>query len=77
MDPNLAAEKLSEIPKWLTSRFGNVENYIKNTLSEEERAWLKLRNPIGIAEHLLNKYLTVSLLFVRAPREIDLFFLFR
>lgn len=61
MDPVALVSALEKNDRWVHSRFGNVENYIKKTLSEEERAWLKLRNPIGIAEHLLLKYLTVRM----------------
>lgn len=63
LSPEELSNKLSKKENWTSSQFDNVESYIKKTLSEEERAWLKLRNPIGIADHLLQKYLTVNSCF--------------
>ena len=37
---------------WDESRFGNLQNYIFDTLDEEGRIRLKLLSPLGIAEHL-------------------------
>ncbi len=42
---------------WALSRFGALERYILETLDEEGRIRLKLLNPLGIAEHLADRYL--------------------
>jgi small GTP-binding protein len=41
---------------WGRSRFDALENYILETLDEEGRIRLKLLSPLGIAEHLTERY---------------------
>jgi hypothetical protein len=41
---------------WNESRFGALESYILSSLSAQERAQLKMKNPLGVAEHLVIKY---------------------
>lgn len=41
------------------SRIETLERYIITTLDETERIRLKLRNPIGVATHLIDKYVHV------------------
>jgi small GTP-binding protein len=43
---------------WQASRFDAMERYIQETLDEEARIRLKLLSPLGVAEHINNKYLT-------------------
>jgi hypothetical protein len=45
---------------WEASRFGELERYIFETLDEEGRIRLKLLSPLGIAEHLSERYLTAT-----------------
>jgi small GTP-binding protein len=45
---------------WEASNFEPLENYIINTLDEEGRIRLKLLNPLGIAEHLTERYLKAA-----------------
>lgn len=45
---------------WEASRFGALENYIRDTLDDEGRFRLKLLNPLGVGQRLLNTYLEVS-----------------
>jgi small GTP-binding protein len=45
---------------WQASRFETVERYILETLDEEQRVRLKLLSPLGVAQHLANKYLKVA-----------------
>lgn len=45
---------------WAGSRFSAVEEYIVDHLDEEARVRLKLLSPLGVAERLANKYLTVT-----------------
>ncbi|MGH2534714.1 MAG: dynamin family protein [Thermomicrobiales bacterium] len=42
---------------WRDSRFEAVERYVLETLDEEGRIRLKLLSPLGIAEHLSDRYL--------------------
>lgn len=44
---------------WESSRFAEVERYIVETLDEEERVRLKLRSPLGVGQHLTDKYIKV------------------
>jgi small GTP-binding protein len=44
---------------WQASRFEAVERYILETLDEEQRVRLKLLSPLGVAQHLADKYLLV------------------
>ena len=45
---------------WEASRFEALERYIFETLDEEGRIRLKLLSPLGIAEHLSERYLTAT-----------------
>lgn len=45
---------------WRTSRFEALEDYIVETLDEEGRIRLKLLNPLGISEHLTERYLHLT-----------------
>jgi len=51
--------KLGEPELWLVSRFEPLESYIRDTLDESSRLRLKFLNPLGVAMHLLDKYLQV------------------
>jgi small GTP-binding protein len=42
---------------WQSSRFDAIERYILETLDEEQRVRLKLLSPLGVAQHLADKYL--------------------
>jgi small GTP-binding protein len=42
------------------SRFEALERYIVDTLDEKERVRLKLMNPLGVAEHLCQRYLEIT-----------------
>ncbi|RPI83901.1 MAG: GTP-binding protein, partial [Chloroflexi bacterium] len=44
---------------WAESRFEPLETYIFDTLDEEGRIRLKLLSPLGVADHLVDKYLKV------------------
>lgn len=43
-----------------SSRFDVIERYILETLDEEQRIRLKLLSPLGVSQHLDNKYLKVA-----------------
>ncbi len=45
---------------WAQSRFESLERYILETLDEQERLRLKLANPLGVAQKLVEKYLGVA-----------------
>jgi hypothetical protein len=45
---------------WQASRFETIEHYILETLDEEQRVRLKLLSPLGVAQHLADKYLKVA-----------------
>ena len=45
---------------WEASNFEPLENYVVETLDEEGRIRLKLLNPLGIAEHLTERYLKAT-----------------
>jgi hypothetical protein len=47
---------LQSNPQWVESRFGALEEYILKQLSVQERNQLKLKNPLGLAEHIVKKY---------------------
>ncbi|MBC7236696.1 MAG: dynamin family protein [Chloroflexi bacterium] len=49
--------KQGEPSYWAESRFGALEQYIRDTLDESERLRLKLLNPLGVGTHLLGRYL--------------------
>lgn len=41
---------------WIESRFGTLESYILESLDDQEKLRLKLENPMGIANRLLDQY---------------------
>ncbi|MEZ4673713.1 MAG: hypothetical protein R2932_05640 [Caldilineaceae bacterium] len=41
---------------WRASHFEELEQYTRVTLNNDERMWLKLENPLGIAARLIGKY---------------------
>jgi small GTP-binding protein len=45
---------------WEASRFETLEEYVIDTLDEEGRIRLKLLNPLGISDHLSQRYLTLT-----------------
>ena len=45
---------------WEASQFEALEDYIVDTLDEEGRIRLKLLNPLGVAEHLTDRYLSAT-----------------
>jgi len=45
---------------WRASRFEALEHYIVGTLDEEGRIRLKLLNPLGVAEHMTERYLAAT-----------------
>jgi small GTP-binding protein len=51
---------------WAASRFEPLERYILDTLDEKERLRLKLANPLGVAQRLVEKYVGVA----EARREL-------
>jgi small GTP-binding protein len=58
---DLASRNLNESQRlWDESRFGNLQNYIFETLDEEGRIRLKLLSPLGTAQHLADKYLKTT-----------------
>jgi small GTP-binding protein len=58
---DLANRNLNESQRlWDESRFGNLQNYIFETLDEEGRIRLKLLSPLGTAQHLADKYLKTT-----------------
>lgn len=48
--------KESMARQWDESNFGSLESYILETLDASERIRLKLDNPLGVAEHMIEKY---------------------
>lgn len=52
--------KLGESNLWEPSRFEALEKYIRETLDEKSRLTLKFMNPLGIATHLVHKYLEIT-----------------
>ena len=52
--------KLGESQLWQASMFEGLEKYVQNTLDEKGRLSLKFMNPLGVASHLVNKYLEVT-----------------
>lgn len=45
---------------WQVSRFEALEDYVIDTLDEEGRIRLKLLNPLGISDHLADRYLRLT-----------------
>ncbi len=52
--------KEGEARFWKASMFEPLEKYIEETLDEKGRLALKFMNPLGVASHLVNKYLDVT-----------------
>ena len=52
--------KLGESNLWKASMFEPLEKYVQETLDEKGRLSLKFMNPLGVASHLVNKYLEVT-----------------
>ena len=52
--------KRGEPALWDASHFAPLEAYIQTTLDEKGRLRLKFMNPLGVAEHLVQKYLGVT-----------------
>lgn len=52
--------KQGEPDKWAPSRFEPLETYIRQTLDEKSRLQLKLLNPLGVGQHLTNRYLEIT-----------------
>lgn len=55
-----AEEKAEAAALWEKSRWAELETYILKSLDAGERSKLKLKNPLGIAHNLLNKYKDVT-----------------
>jgi small GTP-binding protein len=56
-NPQERQQELQKNPNWVVSRFGALETYILQHLNPQKRTFLKLKNPLGIAERLVKKYL--------------------
>lgn len=52
--------KQGEPTYWQESRFEPLERYIQETLDESSRLRLKFLNPLGVGEHLVNRYLKIT-----------------
>ena len=52
--------KQGEPELWNPSRFAALEQYIQTTLDEKGRLRLKFMNPLGVADHLVGKYLDIT-----------------
>jgi small GTP-binding protein len=52
--------KQSENSLWELSRFEPLENYILKTLDEKSRFRLKLLNPLGVSQYLVNRYHAIT-----------------
>ncbi len=52
--------KQGEPQIWPQSRFEDLEFYIRDTLDESSRLKHKLLNPIGVGEHLIGRYLSIT-----------------
>lgn len=52
--------KQGEPALWTESRFEPLERYIQDTLDEVGRLRLKFLNPLGVGEHLVERYLGVT-----------------
>lgn len=52
--------KLGEARFWKASMFEPLEKFIQETLDEKGRLALKFMNPLGVASHLVTKYLDVT-----------------
>ncbi len=52
--------KQGEVALWNPSRFEALEKYIRQTLDEKSRFQLKLLNPLGVAQHLAERYHSIT-----------------
>jgi small GTP-binding protein len=52
--------KQGEMSLWSSSRFEALENYIRLTLDEKSRFQLKLLNPLGVGQHLVARYHSIT-----------------
>ena len=52
--------KQGEPQLWPQSRFEELEYYIRDTLDEGSRLMHKFLNPIGVGEHLVGRYLSIT-----------------
>lgn len=52
--------KNGEVNLWEDSRFEALETYIRNSLDQTGQVRLKFMNPLGVAAHLVDKYLQLS-----------------
>ena len=52
--------KQGEMSLWNPSRFEALENYIRQTLDEKSRFQLKLLNPLGVGQHLVDRYHSIA-----------------
>ncbi len=55
-----ARAKQGDPSQWASSRFEALERYIHDTLDEEGRFRLKIESPLGVADALARRYLSVS-----------------
>ncbi len=54
---------------WSASRFEALESFIRDTLDEKSRIQLKLLNPLGVGQHLVNRYHQLTLDRIDLLRE--------
>ena len=52
--------KNGEPDLWERSKFGSLENYIKNTLDQKSQMQLKLLNPLGVSTHVVEKIILAA-----------------
>jgi small GTP-binding protein len=52
--------KQGESELWLESRFETLETYIRQSLDEKSRLQLKLLNPLGVGQYLVERYLGIT-----------------
>lgn len=52
--------KLGEPQLWPQSRFEDLEYFLRESLDEGSRLRHKLLNPVGVGEHLVQRYLTIT-----------------
>ena len=52
--------KNGEVALWNASRFEALETYIHNSLDQTSQIRLKFLNPLGVASHLIDKYLQLA-----------------
>ena len=51
-----AGQNIAGVEAWEASRFHPLESYILDSLDAGERLRLKLENPLGVADHLVQQY---------------------